>query len=99
MAKPIIAKENTRERKVIKMWEKAYEILKLILNCGFELLDNNYHLQAQEIKHYSDLCKDYPIEVNNEIIGYLAVNERESRGENTEIQNAIKILQILFNNT
>ena len=81
------------------MWEKAYEILKLILNCSFELLDNNYHLQAQEIKHYSDLCEDYPIEVNNEIIGYLAVNERESRGESAEIQNAIKILQILFKNT
>ena len=81
------------------MWEKAYEILKLILNCGFELLDNNYHLQAQEIKHYSDLCKDYPIEVNNELIGYLAVNERETRGASIEIQNAIKILQILFKNT
>lgn len=96
MEKPTTANKNTRERKVNKMWEKAYEILKLILNCGFELLDNNYHLQAQEIKHYSDLCEDYPIEVNNEIIGYLAVNERESRGENIEIQNAIKILQILF---
>ena len=78
------------------MWEKAYEILKLTLNCGFELLDNNYHLQAQEIKHYSDLYQDHPIEVNGEVIGYLAVNERESRGENIEIQNAIKILQILF---
>lgn len=81
------------------MWEKAYEILKLILYCGFELLDNNYHLQAQEIKHYTDMYTDYPIEVNNEIIGYLAVNDRESRGQTIEIQKAIKILQILFKNT
>ena len=81
------------------MWEQAYEILKLILNCGFELLDNNYHLQAQEIKHYSDLCQDYPIEINGEVIGYLAVNERESRGERANIQKARKILQILLKNT
>ena len=78
------------------MWEKAYEILKLILSCGFELLDNNYHSKAQEIKHYSDFNKDYPIEINDELIGYLAVNDRESRGQDVEIQNAIKILQIAF---
>ena len=81
---------------MIKMWEKAYEIVKRILGCGFELLDNNYCPMAQEIKHYHDFGEDYPIEINGELVGFLSVNDREAKSESVNIRVAIEILQILF---
>ena len=78
------------------MWEKAYEIVKRILGCGFELLDKNYCPMAQEIKHYYDFSEEYPIEINGELVGFLCVNDREAKSESINIRVAIEILQILF---
>ena len=78
-----------------KDWDKAKNIVDVLLPCGFALLD--YYEVIQAAVGDGNYDRQIGIVVDGETVAFLAVNSVEAKDlMSAEIPNAIKILQKLF---
>ncbi len=81
----------------VKDWEKANQILQIILSCGFRLLDAYEEEHCKHIVNTAAFDTPIGIVVNGETVATLEVNADESVDVfETEIRNATMVLQKLF---
>ena len=76
-------------------WNKAKNVLSMILPCGFTLLDAFGGEQATLRREAEEFNEPFSIMVDNEEVGFLVVDKKQPY-DTEQIKSAIKILQALF---
>lgn len=81
-----------------KDWGKACSLVEVLLSCDFALLDGGGEVQSSRaLGSLETLDEQVGIVVDGETVGFIAVNGDEVEDlMQTEIPNAIKVLQKLF---
>ena len=78
-------------------WEKAREILKIVLTCGFSLVDAHEEEHCRNVVKSNDFNVGMGIVLDGETVATLYVNADEAiEIMETEVLNAKLVLQKLF---
>lgn len=80
-----------------KEYHKVFEALKPILSCGFAILNNYGEVEHHIVKNYKDMDNEIPIiDKEHDIVGYIAVNKRESSGLQIELDTALAVAKVIL---
>lgn len=80
-----------------KNLEKVFKALKLIIPCGFAILNNYGEVEFYVVKNYKDFDQEIPIcDEHGDTLGYIAVNKRESEGLTNELDTALAVAKVIL---